>query len=195
MQTLEQFIAEQNAALEKKRQEIAEFETIGPVPGLDPWLIYGRLYGSRHVGYKLRDMGEFIQWARENCIPVHAVEGIYKGFYPHVPDTRDYKDSRIVASGDVEVSYSTITRAFTVMVFIDGFRLSFEIKRHVSELTPRAVMRSYSDRYHGERRVESWYKTGAGVRQYLRVSVDKQSADLETLLTWEQFIGYFGEVM
>lgn len=193
METLEQFIAKQNEALEEKRNEIEEFTTIGPVPGLEPWLIHGKLYGSRHIGYKLKNMTAFIERARATCAPIHAVEGVYKGFYPHVPDTRDYKDARIVSKGDVEVIYSTIMRSFKVAVFIPGFRLQFDVIKHVSELTPRPVFRAYADRYTGERKIESWHKTGKGVRQYLRLSVDKQSADLETLLTWEQFTEFFGE--
>ena len=51
MENLEQFIAKQEAALEKKKQELQEFAQLGAVPGLDPWLIFGKLYGFRSIGF------------------------------------------------------------------------------------------------------------------------------------------------
>ena len=42
-----------------------------------------------------------------------------------------------------------------------------------------------------KKKIEGWKKTNVGQRQYLRTAVDKQSADLETLLTLEEFKYYF----
>lgn len=192
METLDQFIAKQQAELDKKKAEIAEFEALGPVPGLNPWLIYGKLYGYRNIGYKLADLKTFLDWAKANCQKVYAIEGRYKTFRPEIPKTKDYEGSSIVDDGDVEVIYSTIMRRFRVKVFVPGYCLEFEMPQsYVAALVPRAETCSYSDNYYGKRRIERWLKTGAGVRQYLRTGVDMQSADLETLLTWEQFEGYF----
>lgn len=191
MQTLEQFIADQQAALEKKKLELEEFAALGPVPGLDPWLIYGKLYGYRSIGFKLANLAEFIEWAKANCILVKAIEGRYKTFRPEIPQTRDYEGSQIVAEGDLCVTYSSIMRRFKVEVYVPGFEIQFEIPGYISELTPRPVFRSYHRDFTGNQNIESWQKSGYGVRQYLRVGADKQSADLETLLTWEQFEQYF----
>lgn len=191
METLEQFIANQQAELEKKKQQLAEFERLGNVPGLDPWLIYGKLYGYRSIGFKLLDIDAFLAWAKEKCMPVYAIEGTYKTFRPEIPKTRDYEGSQIKGEGNVVVTYSTIMRRFKVEVYVPDFEIQFELPGFVGDLIPRAATRPYSDRYSGERRIIDWSKTGAGVKQYLRVGTDKQSADLETLLTWEQFEGYF----
>lgn len=191
MESIEQFIAKQKAELDKKLQELAEFEKLGPVPGLDPWLIYGKLYAYRSIGFKLVDLEAFLAWAKEKCMPIYAIEGRYKTFRPEIPQTRDYEGSQIKGEGNVVVTYSTIMRRFEVEVYVPGYEIKFELPGFVSELIPRATMKAYSERYFGERRVDSWSKTGAGVKQYLRMGVDKQTADLETLLTWEQFEGYF----
>ena len=191
METLEQFIANQQAELEKKKQQLAEFERLGNVPGLDPWLIYGKLYGYRSIGFKLLDIDAFLAWAKEKCMPVYAIEGTYKTFRPEIPQTRDYEGSQIKGEGNVVVTYSTIMRRFKVEVYVPDFEIQFELPGFVGDLIPRFTTRPYSDRFSGERRIIDWSKTGAGVKQYLRVGTDKQSADLETLLTWEQFEGYF----
>lgn len=191
MESLEQFIAKQEAALEKKKQELQEFAALGPVPGLDPYLIYGKLYGYRSIGFKLADLEVFLEWAKANCMPVYAIEGTYKTLRPEIPQTRDYEGSSIKAEGNVVVTYSTIMRRFKVEVYVPGYEITFELPGCVGELTPKAEFRDYSDRYNGDRRIDNWRKTGAGVKQYLRVGTDRQSADLETLLTWEQFEGFF----
>ncbi len=67
MENLDQFIAEQNKALEKKKAEIAELANLGEVDGLEPWLIFSKLYGVRHIGFKLVDLEKFVAWAKENC--------------------------------------------------------------------------------------------------------------------------------
>jgi hypothetical protein len=188
MQSLEQFIAKQQAELDKKKKELAEFEALGPVPGLDPYLIYGKLYGYRGIGFKLADLEALLEWAKANCMPVYAIEGRYKTLRPEIPQTRDYEGSQKVAEGNVVVTYSTIMRRFKVEVYVPGYEIQFELPGYVNELIPRPQFRS---NYSGERRIDQWLKTGAGVKQYLRVSVDRQSADLETLLTWEQFEGFF----
>lgn len=191
METIEQFIAKQQAELDKKKRELEELAALGPVPGLDPWLVYGKLYGYRSIGFKLVDLEAFLEWAKATCQPVYAVEGTYKTFRPEIPQTRDYEGSQLKGEGNVVVKYCTITRKFKVEVFVPGYEVTFELPGYVGELTPKAEFRNYSDRYNGDRRIEKWFKTGAGVKQYLRVGVDRQSADLETLLTWEQFEGFF----
>jgi hypothetical protein len=191
MESLEQFIAKQEAELEKKKQELQEFAKLGPIPGLDPYLIHTKLYGYRLIGFKLADLDAFLEWAKATCLPVYAIEGTYKTLRPEIPQTRDYEGSSIKAEGNVVVTYSTIMRRFKVKVFVPDYEITFEIERYVGELTPKAEFRNYSDRYNGERRIDNWFKTGRGVKQYLRVGVDRQSADLETLLTWPEFEGYF----
>lgn len=192
MENLEQFLAKQAAELEKKKAELAELENLGKIDGLEPWLIHSKLYGIRHIGFKLVDLGKFIEWAIVNCDPVYAIEGKYKSIYPRIPDTRDYDGANIVAEGFVKITYSTIMRRFEAKFFKDNYCICFELsKAYVSELTPIAVMRQFSDRYYGEKTIEGWKKPNAGQRQYLRTAVDKQSADLETLLTLDEFKYYF----
>lgn len=192
METLEQFMAKQQAELDKKKQELAELAQLGDVPGLDPWLVYGKLYGYRNVGFKLVNLAEFLAWAKANCMPIYAVEGNYKTFRPEVPQTRDYADATKVCEGNVVVKYSTIMQRFEVEVYVPGFKIQFELKKYVSDYMPRPVFTSARSR-DGERRIETWQKPGGGMRQYIRQSVDRQSCDLETLLTWEQFKKAFTE--
>ena len=188
MQNLDQFIAEQNKALEEKKAELAEFTNLGHVDGLEPWLIFSKLYGVRHIGFKLIDLEKFVAWAKENCRPVFAFEGVYKSMYPFRPATKDYESALITAEGFVKINYSTIMREIECNFYKDNYRISFKLpNKHIRELMPVAIYRQYSDRYHGKREIESWQKTGFGKKQYLRLSVDKQSADLETLLTMDQF--------
>jgi hypothetical protein len=192
MENLEQFLVKQAAELEKKKVELAEFENLGKVDGLEPWLIHSKLYGVRHVAFKLIDLEKFTSWAADNCDPVYAIEGKYKSLYPRIPETLDYKDARIVAEGFVKITYSTIMRRFEAKFFKGDYCISFEMsKAYIKDLMPIAVMKQYSDRYYGERKVDGWKKTNIGQRQYLRLSVDKQSADLETLLTLDEFKFYF----
>ena len=185
MESLDGFIKKQEAALDQKRADLEALRILGPIPGLDPWLLHGRLYGIQHVAFKLLDMGEFLSWAKENCRKVLAVEGKYKGFYPEVPETRDYVDSVVAATGDIIVDYSTITQRHSVRVFFGAYRFSFD----AGILGPRPVAhyKGYSPKYYGIRSIESWSKPGGGLRQYLRISVDRQAVDLETLFTFEQF--------
>lgn len=188
MQNLDQFIAEQNKALEKKKAELAEFANLGNVDGLEPWLIFSKLYGVRHIGFKLVDLEKFIAWAKENCRPVFAFEGVYKAMYPFKPETKDYKSSQVMAEGFVKINYSTILREIECNFYKDNYRIGFKLpNKYIQELVPVAIYRQYSERYYGKREIEGWKKTGFGEKQYLRLSVDKQSADLETLLTMEQF--------
>lgn len=185
METLEQFIAKQEQALAEKRAEIAELEAIGPIPGLTPWLIHGKLYGVRHIDFKLVDLQAFLAWAREHCIKIHAVEGHYKILHQHIPDTRDYRDARIAASGDVDVRYSTIMQRYVARFCIPGYTLSFELDTQPAngDLRPHP-------QWSGQK-ISGWTKGRRDIRQYLRVAVDRQSADTESLLTFEQFEGYF----
>lgn len=192
MENLEQFLAKQAVELEKKKAELVELENIGPVPGLEPWLIHSKLYGIRHIAFKLVDLEKFICWATVNCDPVHAIEGTYKILYPRIPETKDYKYAKIVADGFVKITYSIIMRRFEAKFFKGDHCISFELSNaYVEDLMPIAVMRQYSDRYYGKRKIEGWKKTNAGERQYLCVACDKQSADLETLLTLDDFKYYF----
>ncbi len=191
MENLQQFIEKQQAELEKKKQELVEFEALGDIPGLESWLIFSKLYGYRSIGFKLVNLQLWLEWAKQNCIPVHAIEGTYKTFRPEIPKTRDYADALIICSGDVKVRYSTILREVKISCFVKGYEINFSIKKYISDLVPKAIYRQYSDRYYGKKAIESWRKTGAGQKQYLRLAVDKQSADLETLLTWEQFENLF----
>lgn len=188
MENLDQFIAEQNKALEKKKAELAEFANLGHVDGLEPWLIFSKLYGVRHIGFKLIDLEKFIAWAKENCRPVFAFEGVYKAIYPFKPETREYENALITAEGFVKINYSTILREVECNFYKDNYQISFKLpSKYIQELMPVAIYRQYSNRYHGKRKIEGWEKTGFGKKQYLRLSVDKQSADLETLLTMDQF--------
>lgn len=192
MENLEQFLAKQAADLEKKKAELAEFENLGQVDGLEPWLIHSKLYGIRHIAFKLVDLEKFIEWATINCDPVYAIEGNYKSLYPRIPETRDYEGAKIVAEGFVKITYSTILQRFKANFFKGDYCISFELSSsYVKDLIPIAVMKNYSDRYCGERKIEGYKKTNIGQRQYLRLSVDKQSADLETLLTLDEFKYYF----
>ena len=191
METIEQFMAKQQAELEEKKRELEEFAALGPVPGLDPYLIFGKLYGYRSIGFKLVDLEAFLAWAKEKCMPVYAIEGQYRTLRPEIPQTRDYEGSQIKGEGNVAVTYSTIMRRFRVKVYVPGYEITFGLPGYVGELTPKAQFRNYRDSYYGERHIDQWFKTGKGVKQYLRVGVDRQSADLETLLTWEQFKGFF----
>ena len=192
MENLEQFLAKQAAELEKKKADLAEFENLGKIDGLEPWLIHSKLYGVRLIGFKLISLEKFIKWAIVNCDPVYAIEGKYKIIYPRIPNTRDYEEANIVADGFVKITYSTIMRRFKAIFFKDNYAICFELsKTYVNELMPIAVMRQYSDRYYGEKKIEGWKKTNVGQRQYLRTAVDKKSADLETLLTLEEFKYYF----
>lgn len=188
MQNLDQFIAEQNKALDKKKAELAEFANLGHVDGLEPWLIFSKLYGVRHIGFKLVDLEKFVAWAKDNCRPVFAFEGVYKSMYPFKPETKDYESSQITAEGFVKINYSTIMREVECNFYKDNYRISFKLpNKYIQELAPIAIYRQYSDRYHGKRKIEGWQKTGFGQKQYLRLSVDKQSANLETLLDMEEF--------
>lgn len=188
MQNLAQFIAEQNKALEKKKAELEEFTNLGNIPGLEPWLIFSKLYGVRHIGFKLIDLENFVAWAKENCRPVFAFEGVYKSMYPFKPETKDYEIAQVKAEGFVKINYSTIMREIECNFYKGNYRISFKLpSKYIQELTPVAIYRQYSNRYYGERKIEGWQKTGFGEKQYLRLSVDKQSADLETLLTMEQY--------
>ena len=192
MENLEQFLTKQSTELEKKKAELIELENIGPVPGLKPWLIHSKLYGIRHIAFKLIDLEKFICWASVNCDPVYAIEGTYKSLYPRIPETKDYEDARIVAKGFVKISYSTILQRFKANFFKGDYCISFELsKSYVNDLMPTAVMKNYSDRYYGKRKIEGWKKTNIGQCQYLRSSCDKQSTDLETLLTLDEFKYYF----
>lgn len=191
MENIEQFMQRQAAELAKKQAELAEFAALGDVPGLEPWLIFSKLYGIRHVGFKLVNLEVFLAWAKENCRPVHAIEGNYKGFYPSIPDTKDYDGSKIVATGDCKINYSTIMQRFDCNFYKGDFRIGFEIKKHVTDLMPRPVYKNYSPRYYEPKKIESWSRPGSGIKNYLRLSVDRQSADLESLLTFEQFENYF----
>lgn len=175
-------------ALEKKKAELAEFAALGDVPGLEPWLIFSKLYGVRHIGFKLVDLEKFVAWAKKNCRPVFAFEGVYKAMYPFRPATKDYAESQVTAEGFVKIDYSTILREVECNFYKDNYRISFKLpSKYIRELVPVAVYRQYSDRYRGQRKIEGWEKTGFGKKQYLRLSVDKQSADLETLLDMEEF--------
>ena len=188
MQNLEQFIVEQNKALEKKKAELAEFANLGNVDGLEPWLIFSKLYGVRHIGFKLMDLEKFLAWAKENCRPVFAFEGVYQSLFPFKPETREYTDAQIKAEGFVKINYSTILREIECNFYKDNYRISFKLPdRYIRELVPVAVHQQYSDIYYEKCKIEGWEKTGFGQKQYIRLSVDKQSADLETLLTMEQF--------
>ena len=192
MENLEQFLAKQAVELEKKKADLAEFENLGKIDGLEPWLIHSKLYGVRHIGFKLISLEKFIEWAIVNCDLVYAIEGKYKIIYPRIPNTRDYEGADIVADGFVKITYSTIMRRFEARFFKDNYGICFELsKTYVNELMPIAVMRQYSDRYYGEKKIEGWKKPNAGQRQYLRTAVDNQSAYLETLLTLEEFKYYF----
>ena len=188
MQNLDQFIAKQNKALEKKKAELTEFTNLGIVDGLEPWLIFSKLYGVRHIGFKLIDLEKFVAWAKQHCRPVFAFEGVYKSMYPFKPETKDYADAQIKAEGFIKIEYSTIMREIKCNFYKDNYRISFKLpNKYIQELVPVAIYRQYSDRYYGKRKIEGWIKTGFGQKQYLRLSVDKQSAVLETLLTMEQF--------
>lgn len=193
MQTIEQFKAEQAAALEKKIQELAELDALGEIPGLSPWLITGRLYGYRHFSHKLQELSAWLAWAKQHADPLHAYKGIYAIIHPNKPETRDYADAVAVADGDVMVTYSTITRRFEAVFFRKGARVSFDLTQHPHELTPRAHIRSnYSDRYHGERHIESWSKPPGNAQNiFMYTSTDRQNCDLKILLTWAQFEEYF----
>lgn len=192
MENIEQFLAKQTADLEKKKAELAELENIGPVPGLEPWLIHSKLYGIRHIAFKLIDLEKFTRWAADNCDPVYAIEGNYKSLYPRIPETKDYEGAKIVAEGFIKITYSTILQRFKANFFKGDYCISFELsKAYVKDLMPIAVMRQYSDRDDDKRKIEGWKKTNAGQCQYLRASCDKQSADLETLLTLDEFKYYF----
>ena len=196
METVEQFKAKQAAELQKKIDELAELERLGDVPGLTPWLVHSRLYGIRHIGFKLVDLDAFLAWAREHCDPIYAIEGQYRIFYPHKPDTRDYAGAQIKGEGQVKVAYSSILRRHECSVFKGEFRISFELPaRRVKELLPVARYAGYSDRYTGQRRIEGWSKPGGSIKQYLRVGVDKQSSDLESLISFDQLEQFFGEVV
>lgn len=189
MKTTEQFLAEQAVALEKHKQDIAEFEALGPIPGLSPYLIHGKLYGVRHIAFKLDSLTEFLVWAKENCDDVQAVEGRYRGFYPSIPDTKDYETADIVASGNVVVDYSTIMRRYVAECYTRNYKISFELPwPNRRDMVPRAHFKTdYSDSYRGNRVVEKWTKPGVFIREYLRASVDKQSAGLEMLMYWTDF--------
>jgi hypothetical protein len=192
MENLKQFLVKQAAELEKKKVELAEFENLGKVDGLEPWLIHSKLYGVRHIAFKLVDLEKFTSWAVDNCDPVYAIEGKYKSLYPRIPETKDYEGTKIVAEGFVKITYSTIMRRFEAKFFKGNYCISFELsKACAQDLIPIAIMRQYSNRYYGERKIEGYKKTNIGQRQYLRLSVDKQSADLETLLTLDEFKFYF----
>jgi hypothetical protein len=195
--TLADFQAKQEAELAEKVRELAEFEKIGEVPGLNPWLIQGKLYGVRHVAYKLTDLQSFLDWAQRETMPIYGFRGKYAGFYARRPDTRDYQDAEIIAEGNMIVSYSSILRELKCYVFVDRddlqFKLSFDVKgAHVSALTPTPQYSHYRANYHGRWIIESWHKTNAGQCQFLRVGVDRQSANLETLMSWCEFCSYFG---
>ena len=60
MENLEQFLAKQAAELEKKKADLAEFENLGKIDGLEPWLIHSKLYGVRLIGFKLISLEKFI---------------------------------------------------------------------------------------------------------------------------------------
>lgn len=188
MENLDQFIAKQNEALEKKKAELAEFVNLGNIDGLEPWMIFSKLYGVRHVRFKLIDLEKFVAWAKENCRPVFAFEGDYKSMYPFRPEVREFESAQVKAEGFVKINYSTITREVECNFYKDNYKISFKLpNQYIQEIVPIAIYRQYSSRYYGERKIEGWKKTGYGQKQYLRLSVDKQSANLETLLSMEQF--------
>ena len=185
METLEEFIKKQEKELQKRREELAKLEELGPIPGLSPWLIHGKLYGIQHIAFKLESWEEFLPWAQANVEDIFAVEGFYKGFYPQIPVTRDYLDATIKTQGKIVVDYSTIMRRHGVRVFYKGYKLSFEVpdKKLFRNLKPNPRFTGFR-----EEKIESWSKPTVAVqRMYLRVGEDKQSADLECLLDWTQF--------
>ena len=184
---LEALKAKHEQEIYEKIKELQALENIGHIPGLTPWLVHGVLYGVRHIAYRINNLTEFIEWAKVNADDIHAIEGTYKILFPSVPDRRDYADASIRATGKVRIDFSSIIKEWTISIFYKGFRVSAKLPGIINKCSPIPQFRAYSDKYHGARKIESWGKPGAGVKQYLRVSPDKQSADLETLLTWEQF--------
>lgn len=191
--TLDEFLADQEKALEAKKAELREVEALGPIPGLSPWLVHGTLYGYRHVAHKLIDLGAFLVWARANTTPVHAIKGRYASMQPRIPDTRDYEGAVIVATGDLVVGYCSIQRTFKVEVWLErGYKISFDSSAHPqgADLCPIAVMDPHA---HREPRVLYWKKpqNTTATAQFLYGSVDKQSCDLVSLMTFDAFEGAF----
>ena len=181
METLEQFLAKQEADLAKFKAQQAKLDELGYIPGLTPWIVHGTaLYGIQHVAFKLSNLDEFIAWAKENARDIMAVEGQYKGFYPQIPVNKDWEGATVATSGKIVVNYSTLGSEATLRVFYKDFKLTVKVPGF-HNLRPRAQMSSGSP--NGV--VRQWMKTGDGQRQYLRPS--GEWADLETLLTWEQF--------
>lgn len=183
METLEQFKAKQAQELAEFEAKLAKLEELGPIPGLEPYLVHGKLYGIQHIAFKLLDLPQFLAWAKENARDVYAVEGRYKGFHPTIPSTRDYADASIKATGKVVVTYSSIMNRHQVLVYHKDFRISFDAGHIFKNLAPLARWRSNHEMARAD-----WSNPGGDVtRQYLRIGTDDRSADLETLLTWEQF--------
>jgi hypothetical protein len=170
--------------------QIASLGSLGDIPGLTPWLIHSPFRGYDHVAFSLEDITQFVAWAKENCVEIHAIEGKYKTLWPFIPETRDYVDADIVDTGDVVVRYSTISNLHKIICFTKTHKISFKIKKHIPDLQPTQIVKRYAPRYYGAQRIDGWRRPNLH-KTYLRLSVDKQSADLETLLNWEQFESYF----
>lgn len=194
MQSLEKFLLKQAEELEKFKAEVAAGTELGDIPGLELKLVHSVLYGWRHMGMRLVDWDAFKQWAltEGNTLPIFACEGKYKGFYPSIPDKKDWEGAELGPEGDMIITYSSIMRQHRIMVYHRHYRLEFPVAlSNPTPYIPTALYAGYSDRYHGQKQIEAWSKTHAGERQYLRMGVDRQSAEMETL---ELFANLEGEV-
>jgi hypothetical protein len=191
MKTIAEFMEQQSVELAAHKRKFEQFEALGPIPGLSPYILHSPFRGYAHTQFKLESLEQFIEWGRANSVPILAIEGTYKTFWPEIPDTRDYRDANAIDSGDVVVTYSTILHTFSISCFTATHKISFSIGGTVPELMPAAHHTQYAPNYYGQRMINRWSKPTSGHKSYLRLAVDKQSADLETLLSWDQFAEYF----
>lgn len=213
---MEELKARHAAEIAKANKELEFWQGLQDIPTLSPSLFYGSLYGVQHVsatlpetgkGYKQTDpaaLPELFAWIEEHA---HAVHKWHKGprhyvyLGPALPSTPDYEGSTSEnadkPAARFRINYSTIMRRAVLDFYITHqtsgqlVRVSVELPTMPKHCHPVAI-RSHRDpnKLEGYNKPQAQTSEGrpAVTAQALRHSVDRQSADLETLYTYAQIL-------
>jgi len=211
---LDELKAKHAAEIDKANRELEFWEGLQDMPNLSPWLFYGSLYGVQHVsatlpetgkGYKQTDpaaVPALLDWIEAHALPVHKWhkgprQYVYNG--PALPATADYQGSTSENEGKApakfRIDYSTIMRRAVLGFYITHqtsgqvVRVSVELPTVPQHCQPVGIPSHYDrDKLEGYKKAPARTKDGreAVTAQTLRHSVDRQSADTETLYTAEQ---------